>query len=121
MYYATDMSANNGKKHTQAIQVDGTAPMVTAQIAGQNVDGWYTTGTYLILHATDPILADGSYGSGVDRIETSRDGGATWEIYAGAIRFSQADSGVNTILYRAIDLAGNQSEAQSIAIKIRAH
>ena len=119
-YYATDINGNVEEAQTQKIQVDGTLPTVSAQIAGAESNGWYPPGTTLTLSASDPLLQDVSAGSVVGKIESSLDGGNTWEQYTGATVFTIADAGVNTIQYRTTDLAGNQSLAQSLVIQIDA-
>ncbi|MBA3241207.1 MAG: hypothetical protein H0T60_08260, partial [Acidobacteria bacterium] len=91
---------------------DTLAPTTNAALTpaapdGQN--GWYTTDVAVSLEAADNC-------SGVVATEYSTDGGGTWQPYVGG--FNVGGEGINTILYRSTDGAGNAEAARSLTIKI---
>ena len=92
--------------------LDTLVPVTTASPSpampnGQN--GWYTTDVVVTLSASDNC-------SGVASTEYSTDGGASWQPYAGA--FTVAAEGMNVILYRSADRAGNAETAGSLVLNI---
>jgi len=90
---------------SRSVKLDVTAPVVT--IAG-NDDIWHSSPVTLQFAATD-------VGAGVDYIESSTDGGATW---------TKGDStaisanGVTTVIARAVDNVGIVSDTQSVTVKV---
>ncbi len=92
--------------------VENTAPVTTATLNPATPNGaneWYTSDVAVILDGSDSC-------TGVASTEYSTDGGATWQPYAGSFTISQ--EGVNTILYRSTDRAGNIETARSLTVKI---
>ncbi|MBM0236215.1 chitobiase/beta-hexosaminidase C-terminal domain-containing protein, partial [Micromonospora sp. ATA32] len=88
---------------------DTTPPTVTASVAGErNGDGAYVGAATVTLSASDN-------GSGVGRIEYSLDGG-TYGTYSGPVTVNQPGS--HTVSYRATDVAGNTSAAQSVSFTV---
>ena len=89
-------------------QVDTTAPVVAAGLAGsQNAGGEYLGRATLTLNATDS--------SGISRVEYSLDG-TNWTRYDEPVAF--ATRGAFTVRYRAMDRANNTSEVQQVAFTV---
>ncbi|MBO4293159.1 MAG: InlB B-repeat-containing protein [Clostridia bacterium] len=112
------------------VKIDVTKPVVNT-ISGGEVwivpDGTDTT-LDVSITATDPAVANGKAGSGMEggKIEyaigtTAPDGNTTWSTYTGAIKVeSSLGEGDYYIYARATDLAGNISEiATSGVIQVR--
>jgi hypothetical protein len=92
--------------------LDTLAPATSAATTpaapnGQN--GWFTSDVGVSLSASDNC-------SGVAATEYSLDGGQTWQPYTGA--FTLSTEGVNVVLYRSTDAAGNAETAQSLVVQI---
>ena len=61
-----DKAGNKGTGSVTGINVDRTAPSITAQLpTGKNAAGWYRGDVIVGFTCVDPNLADGSLGSGV--------------------------------------------------------
>jgi cytochrome c len=91
-------------------ELDITAPVTTATFADPGSSGWHAGQVPVELAATD-------VGDGVDRIEWSLDGGP-WTRYTGTITVT--GDGEHTLLYRAVDRAGNVEADKAATIKIDA-
>ncbi|HEV2779295.1 MAG TPA: ThuA domain-containing protein [Actinophytocola sp.] len=97
-------------RNIQIKELDVTAPVTVARFADPGPAGWHPGQVPVELTATD-------VGDGVDRIEYSLDGGA-WTTYTGVITVT--GDGEHTLLYRAIDRAGNVEPDKAATIKIDA-
>ncbi|SEK82368.1 HYR domain-containing protein [Blastococcus sp. DSM 46786] len=94
---------------------DTTAPYVTAEISPAPVGGWNTTAPTVTLTATD--------GSGVQSITYSATGAKTTEETTApgdAASLLIDVEGITEITYRAIDVAGNVSEPQTVTVRLDA-
>ena len=114
-YRATDVAGNTSAVQSVAFTVveptpqDTTPPTATASVSGQrDGNGAYLGAATVTLSATDTE-------SGVDRVEYSLDGG-TYGTYSGPVTVNQP--GQHTVTYRATDVAGNTSAAQSVAFTV---
>ncbi|NHC15853.1 beta strand repeat-containing protein, partial [Motilibacter deserti] len=121
-YRATDVAGNVSQIGSSTFTIvaptptDTTAPTTNATqnpAAPNGQGGYYTSSVTVTLAATD-----NSGGSGVDRIEYKLDGAANWTAYTGTITVS-AD-GQRTLVYRAVDKAGNVEADKSISFRIDA-
>lgn len=91
---------------------DSHPPVVTHTLAEPEATGWYRTRCVSLgLEAVDP-----PHGTGVDLIEYSLDGGATWQAYASGAEI--CGEGVHELRYRASDMAGNLSEPGAATVAI---
>jgi len=110
--YSCVATVTAGGVATADTGVENTAPVTTATLNPATPNGaneWYTSDVAVILDGSDSC-------TGVASTEYSTDGGATWQPYAGSFTISQ--EGVNTILYRSTDRAGNIETARSLTVKI---
>ncbi|NHC47649.1 OmpL47-type beta-barrel domain-containing protein, partial [Motilibacter aurantiacus] len=121
-FRATDVAGNVSQVGSTSFTIvaptptDTTAPttaMTQSPAAPNGQDGYYTSSVTVTLAATD-----NQGGSGVDRIEYKLDGAANWTTYTGAITMS-AD-GQRTLVYRAVDKAGNAEADKSLSLRIDA-
>jgi hypothetical protein len=90
-------------------QTDTTAPVTTALLAPDPVNGWYTNPT-VTLSATDDS-------SGLDYTEYSL-GGGPWTTYAGP--FQVTGDGGHTLDYRSADYAGNTEATKTLMFNVDA-
>ncbi|HWH08224.1 MAG TPA: fibronectin type III domain-containing protein, partial [Candidatus Thermoplasmatota archaeon] len=101
--------AGNVATGERALRVDRTAPTVQLALAPEaNEAGWRAGDVTATLTASDAA-------SGVARVETSLDGGQTWQ--AGATRILQGP-GLVTLQYRAVDAAGHASPVGEASVRI---
>lgn len=113
---ASDVAGNERAGRTVGgINVDGTAPVTTANNQCTKVNGWCTGSTAsVVLSAADqPGL------SGVKEIRYQVDDGTT-QVTSGATRTVNVPldgSGAATLTYWAVDHAGNREPANSVALK----
>ena len=92
--------------------LDALAPVTsvaTTPAAPNGQNGWFVSDVGVSLSASDNC-------SGVNATEYSLDGGQTWQPYTGA--FTLDTEGVNVVLYRSTDAAGNAETAQSLVVQI---
>ena len=89
--------------------VDETAPVTTATFAPAGPTGWHPGTVPVQLAATD------EGGQGVARIEYKLDGGQ-WTNYTGTVNVT--GDGNHTLLYHAVDRAGNSEAQKAATIKI---
>ncbi|PXY24440.1 ThuA domain-containing protein [Prauserella flavalba] len=92
----------------QIKELDVTAPVTEAAFAEPGSAGWHRGEVAVTLSATDA-------GSGVERIEWSLDGGE-WTTYSEPVVVS--GDGEHTLLYRAVDAAGNVESDKAASISI---
>ncbi|MDI6105143.1 Ig-like domain repeat protein [Actinoplanes sp. NEAU-A12] len=92
-YVATDAAGNSSGIGSLTVRVDGTAPVSQATVDAK--------GRTVVLRSADND-------SGVNLVQYSRDGGATWQTYTVPLTAGQAET---TVLYRAVDVAGNVETA----------
>ncbi|MEU4676585.1 ThuA domain-containing protein [Micromonospora sp. NPDC023737] len=92
---------------------DETAPVTTATVTGNPVEGWHTGPVTVTLAATDE---DG--GSGLAGTEYQLDGAQTWTAYTGPVPVS--GEGEHELRFRSTDQAGNVESTKTVAVKIDA-
>ena len=116
-YYAIDVYYNEeSEKHTEVL-IDTTPPATNIVLHGLATQGGlFFTPVEVTLEATDPLLGDGSEGSGVEQTQFSLDGGTTWQTYVAP--FVISTHGQNVLLYRSGDFAGNFENEKSRSIPI---
>ena len=106
--WSQDM-AGNITPTTITINIDSTAPVTQATLAGtQGSNGWYTQEAQVTLSATDTP-------SGVETTYYKLDDGAQ-QTYS--TPFSISDSAYHTIIYWSVDRAGNTESQRSMLIKV---
>lgn len=93
----------------QVVDADNTPPVTTAFIDKTPINGWFNSDVTVTLNASDGI-------SEVKLTEYSMDVGMTWNEYTAPVIISS--EGVNSMLYRSIDMAGNTEECKEIVISI---
>jgi hypothetical protein len=97
--------------HTiEATFADAVAPTVTDNAPAS----WQRKPVTVTFTAVDT-------GSGVAKVESSLDGGTTWQTGTSVVVSAPkggANDGVHTIHYRAVDVAGNVSAAQTATVRI---
>lgn len=87
-------------------------PETSINISGtQGKDNWYTSSVQISLTTND-----NEGGSGILKIEYSLDEGQTWLVYTGAITIDK--QGLNKILFKSTDRAGNIEEEKTAEFKI---
>jgi len=109
-YWSTDNAGNQETAHTITVKVDLNAPTTTATLTPAIRNGWYASPTLT-------LSGDDGQGSGVARIDYSRDGGV-WQEYSGPI--SGFSTGNHFVQYRATDNAGRVEAVKLIAFKVDA-
>ncbi|MFY1669665.1 OmpL47-type beta-barrel domain-containing protein [Plantactinospora sp. WMMB334] len=114
-YRATDNAGNTSTPESVAFEIAGstdpdtTAPTVTAGVTGdRDEQGGYLGAATVTVSATDTE-------SGVERIEYSLDGQPYAE-YTAPVTVNEP--GEHTVSYRATDVAGNTSAAQSVTFQV---
>jgi len=96
-------------RHIQIKEIpDNAAPVTTATFAPPAASGWHPGTVPVQLAATDE-------GQGVDRIEYKLDSGQ-WTRYTGTVTVT--GDGSHTLLYRAVDKAGNTEAEKAATIRI---
>jgi hypothetical protein len=116
-YQSVDWSGNDEALHTVQLKIDETPPESTIAINGnENPAEYYNHTVDVELSAKDPLLIDGSSGSGVNTIEYSIGQDEGWTTYQGS--FTVAGEGMHQIRYRSIDQAGNVEDTKTKTIYI---
>ena len=110
----SDVAGNTGEPATvSGIDIDGTAPVSTANNTCTKVNGWCTGGTAaVVLDATDTL-------SGVKEIHYRIDGG-TEQVVSGdstTVSVPLTGSGAGTVTYWAVDVAGNAEAPNSVGLE----
>ncbi|TLW91059.1 DUF1080 domain-containing protein [Saccharomonospora piscinae] len=95
-------------RNVQIRDIDSAAPATEASFAEPGANGWHDGEVGISLEATDE-------GSGVDRVEYRLDGG-DWTPYGEPVVVS--GDGEHTLLYRAVDKAGNVEDDNALTLKI---
>jgi len=111
-------SAGTTQLSTRVIKIDKTPPVTTATLdppAPNGERGWYKSDVTVALDATDPDLADGSPGSGVDSTQCRLNGGS-WHDCRDP--FPVADEGWNQVDFYSTDVAGNVEGAKNVRFKL---
>jgi CSLREA domain-containing protein len=110
---ATDLEASNTSEFSDwllAVPLDEVAPSTAIELAGTaGAEGWFRSAVTVALVATDD-----PNGTGLALIESSLDGGSTFETYVGP--FLVGGDGVHDVLARAIDHAGNVETPPASAV-----
>lgn len=102
---------------TRLIKIDLTAPTTDHTIpAPDGKRGWHVTDVLVTLNERDPLLTDGSAGSGVDVTKYRVNGGA-WQTYSGPFLVT-TESLNNVVEYYSEDVADNVQATQSFSFKL---
>lgn len=99
-----------GSRGTTTVKIDTVGPVAsatTSPASGTVAAGGTATATFTATDAT----------SGVDHIEYSTDGGATW-VRGSNVSFT--DAGTHDVTYRAVDAAGNVGATKSVSLTVQA-
>jgi hypothetical protein len=125
-FNSTDLAGNRESVKSVTLNIDGVKPVSDILLTGtMGLNDWYVSVVNMSLTATDDDSPRGLSGlssvsriavSGVSRIEYSTDDGASWETYTDMVHFS--DDGPVTVLYRAVDEAGNVGDAGTVSFKV---
>ncbi|WP_116047409.1 ThuA domain-containing protein [Amycolatopsis palatopharyngis] len=99
----------------QIAELDGVAPVTEASFPEPGQGDWHAGEVPVVLEATDE--GGVAPASGVDRIEWSLDGG-DWTAYTEPVVIS--GDGEHSLLYRAVDKAGNVESDKAATVKIDA-
>jgi DNA-binding beta-propeller fold protein YncE len=115
-YFSADQVGNAEVVLSTTVYLDQTAPVATAHVgspSGAAADGvlYVTPTTPVSFTAVDP--SSGSVASGVERIEVAVDSGA-FSVYAATLTFAE---GAHTVAYRAVDMVGNVSAPETLALR----
>ena len=104
----SDGAGNEATNHTSIGNIDKIAPTVSLQPTDPPQDTW-THNTVKV-----KVTASDTGGSGLNRIEFSKDDGTTWYTYTITPNNDGVTMNTNgTVLFRAVDTAGNVSEQVS--------
>ncbi|MEK8127556.1 fibronectin type III domain-containing protein [Paenibacillus filicis] len=109
-YRSKDKAGNmeTAQSRILVIKEDTVSPETTIQLMGeQGITDYYKSVVKMSFTATDTY-------SEVDRTEYSLDQGGTWTPFTTAVTLEQ--SGVYTVLYRSVDMAGNIEKAKAKTI-----
>jgi N-acetylneuraminic acid mutarotase len=115
-YRAADVAGNTSTDQTLVVRIDKTAPQAIASaMPAANAAGWNNTNVNVALAATD------SAGSGVASltytvVNGASSGGAT--VPGSTASFEVTGEGVNTVTYRASDVASNDNAPQTFVVRI---
>lgn len=107
-----DNAGNTGAQGSLTFNIDKTPPAIpTVNITGGTMvyNGWYTSNVTVAMATTDN-------GSGLDILQYSLNGGASWQTYTPYLTVT-AD-GITTVLSRGRDNAGNFGSSASLQVKI---
>ncbi|WP_173218696.1 OmpL47-type beta-barrel domain-containing protein [Paenibacillus alba] len=113
-FYSKDVAGNQEAAQTVTVRIDGTAPVTTAAVQPSTPDG--ASGAYVSPVTVALTAADNA--SSVAGIVYSTDNGTTWLPYTAALTFDK--QGAYTLLYRAIDAAGNSETAKNVSFNLAA-
>ncbi|MDG4768077.1 ThuA domain-containing protein [Solwaraspora sp. WMMD406] len=107
-FRSTDAAGNVEETKSVTFNIDGTAPVSSAEFAPANDNGWHGGTIPVVLSSTDA-------GSGVALLEWALDGG-DWTPYTEPVAIS--GDGEHELLYRATDAVGNVEALKSAVVKI---
>ncbi len=105
-FRAEDVAGHVAEASASA-QVDTQPPVLQTALEGEQVNGWYLSRVVLTASATDGL-------SGLARIEYALDGGG-WQVYSAPMTVGD---GQHSLHVRALDMAGNVSEAASLTFQV---
>jgi hypothetical protein len=105
-YTSTDAAGNVEPARSCLVRIDTSGPASSCDAPA----GWVTSVPFVVTFAGD----DGA-GSGVGAVESSADGGSTWQ--TGAARTISAQ-GETHVLYRTTDIAGNVGATGAATVKV---
>lgn len=109
-YFATDNADNVEGTKSVVVRIDKTAPTASISPASDTTE-WRTT-TSATINAADAL-------SGPAGVSYKLNGAATFTTTSGSsATVTGLVQGTNTIVYRAIDVAGNESADQTATIKV---
>jgi hypothetical protein len=92
------------------VRNDVTDPVTNAQVSGTaGLNGWYTSDVTLTFSASDDK-------TGVALTEYTLDKGISWKPYTNAVTLTE--SGIQSVIYRSVDRAGNKEIAKNLIVKI---
>ena len=113
---AFDDAGNSSGQTTVNVNVDLTPPSTAASVVpAENAAGWERANTAVTFTGTDPLLADGTTGSGVATVTYSAakdavKGGAivsTTDVSGTAATYTLSTEGITTFTFHSTDVAGN--------------
>ncbi len=105
----SDRAGNTTATTVRGIKIDRTAPNTLAEVSGASYNGWYDkSGVQVTLTSTDNL-------SGVAKTFYQVGTGPVQE-YSGP--FTHAVTGVSTITYWSVDVAGNTEGEKSLELKL---
>jgi hypothetical protein len=108
--------ADNENLATAHVMIDKTPPVTEIVMPPAPRPGWYTDDVHITLNASDPILADGTEGSGIQYIQWQLNGGG-WQncaLSATTCQVVVTEESLHHVLeYRSIDKADNVENAKS--------
>jgi len=112
-YRSSDRALNVEATQTAWVNIDETAPTVTAKTTPSRSSGWYNTDVTVALTPTDAL-------SGVAKTQYRVQGTTAWTDAVGDAftLTTAANQGIFTYDYQAVDKAGNVSSAASIVVNI---
>ena len=112
-YRSSDRALNVEATQTAWVNIDETAPTVTAKTTPSRSSGWYNTDVTVALTPTDAL-------SGVAKTQYRVHGTTAWSDAVGDAftLTTAANKGIFTYDYQAVDKAGNVSSAASIVVNI---
>jgi PKD repeat protein len=115
---ATDIYGNTGHGDQVNLMIDGTPPRteVTFDGAWDPAAGGYRSPVEFTAVSHDPLLADGTEGSGVVVVEYSLDFGQTWHTYQDPVEIEGV--GEHDLWVRAVDAAGNHEAPLRLSFQI---
>jgi sugar lactone lactonase YvrE len=104
-----------GSSATATVKVtvqDTIKPSTTATLSGKKgLNDWFISDTTISLSAADS-------GSGVKEVHCSIDGGTDYVVSASLASFTITGEGIHTVIYYAVDNAGNVESAKIMTVKI---
>lgn len=118
-FYSVDTSENVEPTQTASILIDKTPPSTLASLVPSVPNGkrgWYISDVTVSLAASDPLLADGTAGSGVAATSYQVNGGG-WQAYAGSFVVS-TESLDNVVEFFSTDVAGNAEATKNVHFKL---
>jgi hypothetical protein len=105
---ATDNAGNSASFTVDGINIDKTPPTTAINMPPTSRPGWYSDDVTIDLDATDPLLADGTEGSGVQFTEYRLNGVDPWLKYDETKKIVVTDESLHHVLeYRSTDNADN--------------
>lgn len=112
-FFATDVAGNAGSAQTATVRIDRVLPSESAVLTPTpNGNGYNKVSPVTVnLSATDAA-------SGIDSLTYKLDNGATTTVPGASASLSVTGDGTHTVVYSAVDKAGNSTGNQSQTVKI---